>query len=109
MLIVSPEFVAKKSWPLSQCFLVGGIFFMYHGLMEFDSIPVPNVWLRPDNQRKDADAAKQMLTVPDGDHLTLLNVFNEYQSSMSSFALTLPILVNGSPLCRLTRSKLGTE
>jgi hypothetical protein len=31
--------------------------------------------------RKEADAAKQLLSVPDGDHLTLLNVFNEYQNS----------------------------
>ncbi|KAI0000128.1 pre-mRNA-splicing factor ATP-dependent RNA helicase PRP43 [Russula compacta] len=29
----------------------------------------------------EADIAKQLLTVPDGDHLTLLNVFNEYQSN----------------------------
>ncbi|KAG2148222.1 P-loop containing nucleoside triphosphate hydrolase protein [Suillus bovinus] len=39
---------------------------------------VPNVWLRPNNQRKEADAAKALLTVPDGDHLTLLNVYNNY-------------------------------
>ena len=31
--------------------------------------------------RKEADAAKQLLSVPDGDHLTLLNVYNEYQNS----------------------------
>ena len=43
---------------------------------------VPNVWVRPPNQLKEADAAKQMLTVPDGDHLTLLNVYNHYQQSM---------------------------
>ncbi|PPQ72131.1 hypothetical protein CVT25_008505 [Psilocybe cyanescens] len=39
---------------------------------------VPNVWLRPNNQRREADAAKASLTVPDGDHLTLLNVYNQY-------------------------------
>ncbi|KAF8885548.1 P-loop containing nucleoside triphosphate hydrolase protein [Gymnopilus junonius] len=39
---------------------------------------VPNVWLRPNNQRREADAAKAALTVPDGDHLTLLNVYNQY-------------------------------
>ena len=42
---------------------------------------VPNVWIRPPNQRKEADAAKQMYTVPDGDHLTMLNVYNHYQQS----------------------------
>jgi len=45
-------------------------------------LSVPNIWLRPNNQRKEADAAKQMLSVPDGDHLTLLNVFNEYQNNL---------------------------
>ncbi|PPQ73730.1 hypothetical protein CVT26_011885 [Gymnopilus dilepis] len=39
---------------------------------------VPNIWLRPNNQRREADAAKAALTVPDGDHLTLLNVYNQY-------------------------------
>lgn len=41
---------------------------------------VPTIWLRPPGatQRRDADAAKALLTVPDGDHLTLLNVYNQY-------------------------------
>lgn len=42
---------------------------------------MPNVWIRPPNQRREADAAKALLTVPDGDHLTLLNVWNEYSLS----------------------------
>ncbi|KAI0317029.1 P-loop containing nucleoside triphosphate hydrolase protein [Amylostereum chailletii] len=45
-------------------------------------LSVPNVWLRPNNQRKEADQAKQLLTVPDGDHLTLLNVYNEYRNNL---------------------------
>ena len=45
-------------------------------------LSVPNVWLRPNNQRKEADAAKAALSVPDGDHLTLLNVYNEYQNNL---------------------------
>ncbi|KIK95356.1 hypothetical protein PAXRUDRAFT_778394 [Paxillus rubicundulus Ve08.2h10] len=44
-------------------------------------LSVPNVWLRPNNQRKEADAAKALLTVPDGDHLTLLNVYNSYMQN----------------------------
>jgi len=44
-------------------------------------LSVPNVWVRPNNMRKEADAAKQMLTVPDGDHLTLLNVYNSYKQN----------------------------
>jgi hypothetical protein len=31
--------------------------------------------------RKEADIAKKALTVPDGDHLTLLNVYNSWQQS----------------------------
>jgi pre-mRNA-splicing factor ATP-dependent RNA helicase DHX15/PRP43 len=42
---------------------------------------VPNVFLRPPNLRKEADAAKQLLTIPEGDHLTLLNIYNSYMES----------------------------
>jgi len=41
-------------------------------------LSVPNVWLRPPNQRREADAAKELFTVPESDHLTLLNVYNQY-------------------------------
>ena len=51
--------------------------------MSLTCAQVPNVWLRPPNQRKEADAAKALLSVPDGDHLTLLNVYNNYIQSMS--------------------------
>lgn len=43
---------------------------------------MPNVWLRPPNERREADTAKALLSVPDGDHLTLLNVYNLYKQSM---------------------------
>jgi pre-mRNA-splicing factor ATP-dependent RNA helicase DHX15/PRP43 len=45
------------------------------------SLAVPNIWVRPNNKQKEADIAKQRLSIPDGDHLTLLNVFDEYQNS----------------------------
>ncbi|KXN81059.1 putative pre-mRNA-splicing factor ATP-dependent RNA helicase prp43 [Leucoagaricus sp. SymC.cos] len=41
-------------------------------------LSVPNVWSRPNNQRQEADAAKELFTVPESDHLTLLNVYNQY-------------------------------
>ncbi|KAG2071377.1 P-loop containing nucleoside triphosphate hydrolase protein [Suillus decipiens] len=44
-------------------------------------LSVPDVWLRPNNQRQEADAARALLTVPDGDHLTLLNVYNNYHQN----------------------------
>ena len=40
--------------------------------------------MRPNNQKREADAAKARLTVPDGDHLTLLNVYNEYKQHSES-------------------------
>ena len=42
---------------------------------------VPNVFLRPPNQRKEADASKALLSVPEGDHLTLMNVYNSFVNS----------------------------
>ncbi|KAN0128993.1 P-loop containing nucleoside triphosphate hydrolase protein [Lactarius tabidus] len=65
MLIVSPEFHCSQEI-----------------LTVVAMLSVPNVWQRPNNQRKAADASKQMLMVPDGDHLTLLNVFNEYKNNL---------------------------
>ncbi|KAH7102468.1 pre-mRNA-splicing factor ATP-dependent RNA helicase PRP43 [Auriculariales sp. MPI-PUGE-AT-0066] len=47
-------------------------------------LAVPNVFMRPPNLRKEADAAKALLTVPGGDHLTLLNVYNEYMTHGSN-------------------------
>ncbi|KAI0340992.1 P-loop containing nucleoside triphosphate hydrolase protein [Trametopsis cervina] len=64
MLIASPEFSCSNEM-----------------LTIVAMLSVPNVWVRPNNQRKEADAAKNMLTIPDGDHLTLMNVYNHYQNN----------------------------
>lgn len=48
---------------------------------------VPNVWLRPTDQRDEADNARALLTIPDSDHLTLLNVYDLWVKS----ACILPI------------------
>jgi hypothetical protein len=53
----------------------------YFWLRSFFHMIVPNIWLRPTNQRREADAAKALLSVPDGDHLTLMNVYNKYMLS----------------------------
>jgi pre-mRNA-splicing factor ATP-dependent RNA helicase DHX15/PRP43 len=49
---------------------------------------VPNIWLRPYSAttwlQEEADAAKARLTIPDSDHLTLLNVYNQYDCSACS-------------------------
>ncbi|OBZ72947.1 putative pre-mRNA-splicing factor ATP-dependent RNA helicase prp43 [Grifola frondosa] len=65
MLIVSPEFRCSNEI-----------------LTIVAMLSVPSVWLRPPNQRKEADAAKAILTVPGGDHLTLMNVYNNYVNNM---------------------------
>ncbi|KAI9059376.1 pre-mRNA-splicing factor ATP-dependent RNA helicase PRP43 [Trametes sanguinea] len=64
MLIVSPEFNCS------------------HEILTIVAmLSVPSVWLRPQSQRREADAAKAMFVVPDGDHLTLMNVYNQYVSN----------------------------
>lgn len=40
---------------------------------------VPNVFLRPKDQQTEADACKSRFSHEDGDHLTLLNVFNAFK------------------------------
>ncbi|KAI9461522.1 P-loop containing nucleoside triphosphate hydrolase protein [Russula earlei] len=82
MLIVSPEFNCSQEI-LTIVSMLSGMFALAALSMGLIVCPtVPNIWLRPNNQRKEADTAKQLLTVPDGDHLTLLNVFNEYQNNL---------------------------
>ncbi|RUO95587.1 hypothetical protein BC936DRAFT_143675, partial [Jimgerdemannia flammicorona] len=41
---------------------------------------VPNVFVRPNDARKQADEAKALFAHPDGDHLTLLNVYHAYKT-----------------------------
>jgi pre-mRNA-splicing factor ATP-dependent RNA helicase DHX15/PRP43 len=49
-------------------------------------LSVPNVFLRPNNQRKEADAAKASFAHPDGDHLALLNVYLGYKQNEADSA-----------------------
>ncbi|KAL7415810.1 P-loop containing nucleoside triphosphate hydrolase protein [Mrakia frigida] len=44
-------------------------------------LSIPNVFLRPVNARKEADQAKAQFVHPEGDHLTLLNVYHAYKSN----------------------------
>jgi pre-mRNA-splicing factor ATP-dependent RNA helicase DHX15/PRP43 len=82
MLIVSPEFNCSQEI-LTIVAMLSGTDFLLHVLMRLIhiSLAVPNIWIRPNDKRKEADIAKQLLSIPEGDHLTLLNVFNEYQNS----------------------------
>ncbi|KAJ3255594.1 hypothetical protein HDU77_003596 [Chytriomyces hyalinus] len=42
-------------------------------------LSVPNAFIRPNDQRKQADEAKAQFNHPDSDHLTLLNAYHEYK------------------------------
>jgi len=38
--------------------------------------------MRPINKQGEADRAKWLLSLPGGDHLTLLNAYNQYRQSI---------------------------
>lgn len=84
MLMISPEYKCSNEILTITAMLSGMSKILlareYFWRTFFTS--VPNIWLRPTNQRREADAAKALLTVPDGDHLTLMNVFNQYMLRM---------------------------
>ncbi|KAJ3411794.1 hypothetical protein HDV05_001693 [Chytridiales sp. JEL 0842] len=46
-------------------------------------LSVPNCFIRPNDQRKQADAAKAEFHHEDGDHLTLLNAYEAYKENES--------------------------
>ncbi|KAI4716192.1 pre-mRNA-splicing factor ATP-dependent RNA helicase PRP43 [Aureobasidium sp. EXF-10727] len=43
-------------------------------------LSVPNVFVRPNSARKRADEMKDLFAHPDGDHLTILNVYHAFKS-----------------------------
>lgn len=43
-------------------------------------LSVPSVFYRPKERMEEADAAREKFNVPESDHLTLLNVFNQWKS-----------------------------
>src|SRR5256884_1933382 len=62
MLISSPEFYCSNEM-LSLTALLS----------------VPQIFTRPNSARKRADEMKQLFAHPDGDHLTLLNVYHAFK------------------------------
>jgi pre-mRNA-splicing factor ATP-dependent RNA helicase DHX38/PRP16 len=45
-------------------------------------LSVPSVFYRPKERMEEADAAREKFNVPESDHLTLLNVFNQWKSHL---------------------------
>lgn len=43
-------------------------------------LSVPSVFYRPKERLEEADAAREKFSVPESDHLTLLNVFQQWKS-----------------------------
>ena len=48
---------------------------------------MPNVFLRPKDQSNKADMCKAQFVHQDGDHLTLLNVYNAFMMQFTTVAL----------------------
>ena len=69
MLIVSPEFKCSN-----EILSIAAM------------LSVPNPYLRPNSQRKEADEAKAQFAHPAGDHLSLLNLYHAYKTSESTCA-----------------------
>ena len=44
-------------------------------------LSVPSIFLRPKSKEKQADLQKQKLSIPESDHLTLLNVYKKWKSN----------------------------
>ncbi|KAJ4155170.1 hypothetical protein LMH87_000427 [Akanthomyces muscarius] len=67
MLISSPEFYCSNE------------------ILSLTSLlSVPQVFVRPANNRKRADEMKSHFSHPDGDHLTMLNVYHAYKGQQAS-------------------------
>ncbi len=97
MLIVSPEFNCSQEILTIVAMLSGTFLLLHVSTRLIVSLAVPNIWVRPNDKRKEADIAKQLLSIPDGDHLTLLNVFDEYRNSTYRSNISFPLLTEVSP------------
>lgn len=64
MLIVSPEFKCSN-----EILSIAAM------------LSVPNPYIRPNSQRREADEAKAQFAHPHGDHLSLLNLYHAYRTS----------------------------
>ncbi|KAI5478143.1 hypothetical protein MNV49_005407 [Pseudohyphozyma bogoriensis] len=67
MLIVSPEFKCSN-----EILSIAAM------------LSVPNPYLRPNSQRREADEAKAQFAHPHGDHLSLLNLYHAYRGNPDS-------------------------
>lgn len=59
-------------------------FFCSNEILSITSLlSVPQIFVRPANKRREADEMKNLFRHPDGDHLTLLNVYHAFKGVMN--------------------------
>lgn len=63
-------------------------------------LSVPQCFMRPNDQKKAADEAKQRFAHIDGDHLTLLNVYHAYKANGGDKGVLLLVVVDFFCDCR---------
>ena len=56
-------------------------FIVFVDLIGFFTFTVPQIFMRPNEAKKQADDAKMRFAHIDGDHLSLLNVYHAYKQS----------------------------
>ena len=72
---------------LSKMVLVGDLFGCVMEMVVIVSmLTVPAIFFRPKDRAAESDAAREKFFVPESDHLTLLNVFQQYMSNGASTA-----------------------
>lgn len=83
MLICSPELQCSNEILTIAAMLSGDLVNIVLELRAntYFAYSVQSVWRQPIDHRKEADAAKVLLSISDSDHLTLLNVYNSYMQS----------------------------
>lgn len=42
-------------------------------------LSIPSIFFRPKNKESESDAAREKLVVPESDHLTLLNIYEQWK------------------------------
>ncbi|KAF9481047.1 pre-mRNA-splicing factor ATP-dependent RNA helicase PRP43 [Pholiota conissans] len=80
LLIVSPKFRCSNEILTITAMMSGRLTSNDSATTSLLISSAPNIWICPPGarQRQGADAAKKHLAVHDGDHLTLLEVYNQY-------------------------------
>ncbi|OTA96327.1 hypothetical protein M434DRAFT_392985 [Hypoxylon sp. CO27-5] len=77
-----------SEFPLDPCLAVMLIsspeFYCSNEILSITSLlSVPQIFVRPANKRREADEMKNLFRHPDGDHLTMLNVYHAFKGELN--------------------------